>query len=172
MISHICATFLVLCQIHITDLQDYQTQFINQITKCTIEYNAMVDSPNRLPVMLVIAQSAFESDWGRSRFATEGNNYFGIREYNETEPHLHALENPSVMVKTYLTQCDSVNDYMELLTTHSIYKSFQTELHNQWFNDTININKLIDELDSYAENPNYKSKLKDIIDYLLTQPPQ
>ena len=172
MMSHICATFLVLCQIHITDLQDYQTQFINQITKCTVEYNAMVDSPNRLPVFLVIAQSAFESDWGRSRFAVEGNNYFGIREYNETEPHLHALENPNVMVKTYLTQCDSVNDYMELLTTHSIYESFQTELHNQWFNDTINIDKLIDELDSYAENPKYKSKLKDIIDYLLTQPPQ
>ena len=172
MISHICATFLVLCQIHLTDLQDYQTKFINQITKCAIEYNAMVDSPNRLPVFLVIAQSAFESDWGRSRFAREGNNYFGIREYNETEPHLHALENPSVMVKTYLTQCDSVNDYMELLTTHPIYESFQVELHNQWFNDIINIDELIDELDSYAENPNYKSKLKEIIDYLLTQPPQ
>ena len=27
--SHICATFLVLCQIHLTDLQDYQTKFIN-----------------------------------------------------------------------------------------------------------------------------------------------
>ena len=172
MMSHICATFLVLCQIHLTDLQDYQTRFINQITKCAIEYNAMVDSPNRLPVMLVIAQSAFESDWGRSRFAKEGNNYFGIWEYDETEPHLHALENPNVMVKTYLTQCDSVNDYMELLTTHPIYESFQVELHNQWFNDIININELIDELDSYAENPKYKSKLKDIIDYLLTQPPQ
>ena len=172
MISHICATFLVLCQIHLTDLQDYQTQFINQITKCAIEYNAMVDSPNRLPVFLVIAQSAFESNWGKSRFAVEGNNYFGIREYNETEPHLHALENKDVMVKTYLTQCDSVNHYMELLTTHTIYESFQTELFNQWFADDININKLIDELDSYAENPNYKSKLKEIIDYLLTQPQQ
>ena len=32
--------------------------------------------------------------------------------------------------------------------------------------------KLIDELDSYAENPDYKSKLKEIIGYLLTQPPQ
>ena len=172
MISHICATFLVLCQIHITDLQDYQTQFINQITKCSIEYNAMVDSPNRLPVFLVIAQSAFESDWGRSRFAVEGNNYFGIREYDKTEPHLHALENADIMVKQYLTQCDSVNHYMELLTTHTIYESFQTELFNQWFIDDININKLIDELDSYAENPDYKSILKDIIAYLLTQPPQ
>ena len=61
---------------------------------------------------------------------------------------------------------------MELLTTHTIYESFQTELFNQWFADDININKLIDELDSYAENPDYKSKLKEIIDYLLTQPPQ
>ena len=84
MMNHICATFLVLCQIHITDLQDHQTQFVNQITKCAIEYNSMVEAPNRLPVFLVIAQSAFESDWGRSRFAIEGNNYFGIREYTET----------------------------------------------------------------------------------------
>ena len=76
------------------------------------------------------------------------------------------------MVKTYLTQCDSVNHYMELLTEHKIYESFQTELFNQWFADDININKLIDELDSYAENPNYKSLLKGIISYLLTQPQQ
>ena len=172
MISHICATLLVLCQIHIVDLQDYQTRFINQITKCSIEYNAMVESSIRLPVFLVIAQSAFESNWGRSRFAVEGNNYFGISEYNETETHIHALENKDVMVKTYLTQCDSVNHYMELLTEHKIYESFQTELFNQWFADDININKLIDELDSYAENPNYKSLLKGIISYLLTQPQQ
>jgi Bax protein len=32
-----------------------------------------------LPPSLVLAQAAIESGWGRSRFAAEGNNVFGLR---------------------------------------------------------------------------------------------
>lgn len=38
----------------------------------------LLDRINVLPVSLVLAQGAFESFWGTSRFAREGNNLFGM----------------------------------------------------------------------------------------------
>ena len=32
---------------------------------------------------MIIGQAALESGWGKSRFATEGNNLFGIRTWKE-----------------------------------------------------------------------------------------
>ena len=66
-------------------------------------------------------------------------------------------------VKTYYTWCESVNDYMNLLLTSYHYKKFQKELINQWFTDTIEVNKLVDTLDLYAEDVYYKDKIKDVI---------
>ena len=34
---------------------------------------------DRIPINLVIAQAIHESNWGKSRFAVEGNNLFGIK---------------------------------------------------------------------------------------------
>ena len=50
----------------------------------------MIEPYYRLPVTLVVAQSILESNWGKSRFAVEGNNLFGIKEYDIYEPHMHA----------------------------------------------------------------------------------
>ena len=154
--KHICATFLVLCNTTIADLDSEKIKFIDEVKSCALHYNSLINIQERLPIYLVIAQGAFESDWGRSRFAVEGNNLFGVRAVSESEPHLHAQENEKVMVKTYLTKCDSVQDYMELLMTGKHYKRFQEEIINQWLLDEIDIDKLIDTLDNYAENPNYK----------------
>ena len=41
-----------------------------------------------MPKELIIAQAAIETGWGKSRFANEGNNLFGIRTWNIDEPHL------------------------------------------------------------------------------------
>lgn len=39
---------------------------------------SLLNAIDIIPVSLVLAQAAVESDWGRSRFAKEWNNYFGI----------------------------------------------------------------------------------------------
>ena len=52
---------------------------------------------------------------------------------------------------------------MELLLTSYHYEKFQKELENQWFNDEIDVNKLVDTLDLYAEDVYYKDKIKDVI---------
>jgi Bax protein len=120
----------------------------------------MIDEIDRIPIILVLAQAIHESDWGKSRFAREGNNLFGIRAL-EGEDFIRARSGKKV--KKYFTWCESVNDYMELLLTSYHYKEFQKELENQWFNDEIDVNKLVDTLDLYAEDVYYKDKIKDVI---------
>jgi flagellum-specific peptidoglycan hydrolase FlgJ len=39
-----------------------------------------------IPASVVIAQSAYESRWGNSELAVEGNNYFGIKAYHWSGP--------------------------------------------------------------------------------------
>ena len=56
--------------------EEYQERFISDIEGCLKAQNTII------PHDLVIAQGIVESDWGRSRFALEGNAIFGIRTYD------------------------------------------------------------------------------------------
>ena len=135
--KHICATLLLLCTPEIT----LENKFVNKVKECALEYNSMVEEQNRIPIILVLAQAVQESNWGKSRFAIQGNNLFGVRAVNG-------------------------EDYIDLLLTSKHYKKFQKELINQWFTDTIEVNKLVDTLDLYAEDVYYKDKIKDVIKYV------
>ena len=156
--KHICATLLLLCNPTLDT--DVENKFINHVKECALEYNSMSDEVDRIPIILVLAQSIHESDWGKSRFADEGNNLFIIRAVQD-ENFIRARSGKKV--KKYFTWCDSVNDYMELLLTSYHYEEFQKELINQWFMDEIDVNKLVDTLDLYAEDVYYKDKIKDVI---------
>ena len=48
---------------------------------------------DRIPIEIIVGQASLESDWGRSRFAIQGNNLYGMREYDLTEPHIKPLKN-------------------------------------------------------------------------------
>ena len=60
-----------------------------------------------IPTSLAIAQAAKETGWGTSRFALEGNNLYGMREYDLTEPHIKPLKNleANFGLKVYPTKC-------------------------------------------------------------------
>mgnify|MGYP003994998891 FL=1 len=64
------------------------TQFIRAMHKCINYINFTTPKHLRVPYEMIIGQAALESGWGTSRFATEGNNLFGIRTWKETSPHL------------------------------------------------------------------------------------
>ena len=152
--KHICATLLLLCTPEIT----LENKFVNKVKECALEYNSMVEEQNRIPIILVLAQAVQESNWGKSRFAIQGNNLFGVRAVNGEDYILSLRANKKV--KKYYTWCESVNDYMDLLLTGYHYKEFQEELINQWVTDEIDVNKLVDKLDLYAEDVYYRSKIK------------
>lgn len=154
--KHICATLLVLCS-----TPDIENKFIEEVKTCAIQYNSILPEPDRIPLSLVIAQAIHESNYGKSRFAKVAKNIFGIKAISGDEYVLSLRTGKKV--KKYYTWCESVEDYMELLLTSKHYKEFQKELINQWVVDTIEVNKLVDTLDLYAEDVYYKNKIKKLI---------
>ena len=157
--SHICATLLLLCYQPSLDLEHL---FVEEVKKCAIEYNAMIEPQDRIPIVLVIAQAIQETGYGTSRFYKEANNLFGIIAL-EGEDYIESLGFNKKKLRTYETKCDSVNHYMELLVTDINYKEFQEILVNQYVMDEINVNKLISSLYNYAEDQFYGRKLRRIV---------
>jgi Bax protein len=123
----------------------------------------MTFEPDRIPINLVLAQSIIESNWGKSRFAKKANNFFGMKAVEGEE---YILSKNGKKVKSYHTKCDSVNDYMELLSFGEPYEEFKEELLRQWTVDRMDIYATIEYLDNYAEDKKYKIKLKKIIKQL------
>ena len=158
--KHICATLLLLCY---NPAPDIDRNFINEITECALQTNATLLEQDRIPINLVVAQSILESDWGRSRFAQQGNNYFGIKAV-ENEDYI--LSYSGKKLKAYKTQCESVNDYIHLLSFGEPYKEFKDALIKQWVVDRIDTFAIIKYLYNYAEDENYQNKLTTILQQL------
>ena len=155
--KHICATLLLLCN---TLNGNLDLDFIEEVKVCALQYNAIVESPNRIPINLVLAQAILESNWGKSRFATSGKNLFGIKAVSGED---YIKSKNGKKMKRYYTWCDSVNDYMDLLAHGEPYKEFQEKLFHQWAVDNVDVYELVNHLDEYAEDKNYKEKVKELI---------
>ena len=76
-----------------------------------------------VPISLAIAQAALESAWGRSRFAREGNNLFGIWCYEPGCGLVPKRRNKGAKheVAAYPDVSGSVRDYIYSLNSHSAY---------------------------------------------------
>ena len=85
--------------------------------------SALLERVDALPVSLALAQAANESAWGKSRFAREGNNLFGIWTYDETKgmvPRKRAAGKRH-LVRRFDTEAESVRYYMHTLNSHPAY---------------------------------------------------
>jgi len=135
--------------------EDYQERFVNTIKACLKAHNSV--SETFIPESLVIAQGVIESNWGRSRFATEGNALFGIRTYNLDIPHMKPLNNlhANFGVKIYESDCDSVSDYLILLETSHHYEGLRQTLTYE--NHTMK--DIVYSLKVYSENSEYPQLL-------------
>jgi len=80
-----------------------------------------------LPPSLVLAQAANESNWGRSRFAKDFNNYFGLWCFSKgcgTVPR-NRDEGATHEVATFGSLKDSVNYYILNLNRNHAYKKLR-----------------------------------------------
>jgi uncharacterized FlgJ-related protein len=60
----------------------------------------------------ILALSALESSWGQSRFATSGNNYFGMHAPVPGQTGtMSALDDPSVKMATFANFSDSATAF-------------------------------------------------------------
>ncbi|WP_025674507.1 glucosaminidase domain-containing protein [Salinivibrio socompensis] len=91
------------------------------------DWMALIQRVDMIPPSLVLAQAANESAWGISRFAREGNNYFGqwcfskgcgLVPKQRTEGEIHevaAFGNPQASVESYINN----------LNTHAAYQGLR-----------------------------------------------
>ncbi|MFQ5355553.1 MAG: glucosaminidase domain-containing protein [Mariprofundaceae bacterium] len=80
-----------------------------------------------VPVELALAQAANESSWGRSRFAREGNNYFGQWCYSKgcgLVPR-ERKEGAGHEVAAYASANESVRNYIHNLNTTRAYSKLR-----------------------------------------------
>jgi len=158
--SHICATLLLLC--YQPNIIDFEHQFVEEVKQCAIEYNAMIEPHDRIPIVLVIAQAIQETGYGTSRFYKEANNLFGIIAL-EGEDYIVSLKDEDRKLRRYDTKCDSVNHYMNMLVTDINYTELQEILIYQYITDEIDVDALISSLCNYAEDQFYGRKLRKIV---------
>jgi Bax protein len=119
-----------------------------------------------IPNSLIIAQAVNESNWGRSRFAVYGNNYFGQQCYTpgcgivpKKRPASSKME-----VRKFKDLYDSVKNYVLNLDTNARYRDFRklrADLRKE--NRKLDSLKLTPGLKGYAERTNYAQSIQNII---------
>jgi Bax protein len=136
-------------------------EFISSLTNCINYLNFNIPRRERINTELIIAQAVVESDYGKSRFAREGNNLFGIRVWSK-EGMLPLLQ-PSTIdwrVRVFKSKCESVKYYIEILNTKRVYAEFRRvrEL-------TLNRNPIAmaRTLDNFSTNKEYEKHVIEVI---------
>ena len=120
-----------------------------------------------VPISLAIAQAAIESGWGTSRFAQEGNAYFGQKiigiKVDGIRPN--DSENPLIKVRIFENLNDSVKAYLNNLNTHFAYKNFRKSRNElRSFGRTLEGEVLANQLKKYSELGNeYINNVQEII---------
>ncbi len=91
------------------------------------DWHALLARVDIIPPSLVIAQAANESAWGRSRFAVEGNNYFGQHCYSKGCGIVPKRRNPGsrMEVRRFSSVQASVASYIHNLNTHRPYQALR-----------------------------------------------
>ena len=166
MFKELCATLFLLCNPLLNGFTfnydgNPQDQFVQGIAECTVLNNAVIEPRYRVVVAISVAQAILESDWGRSRFAVEGNNYYGIIETDDTEPHMKS-QNSNVLLKKYKNRCESVADYIALLNASSAFVEYRDLRLQQYISDNVDVFLIIETLKNYAIDPEYTEKLRTI----------
>ena len=120
-----------------------------------------------IPPSIALAQAAYESGWGTSRFAMEGNSLFGVRTWQKGKGMvpLERDEQSNFEVKSFKIIRASISAYKKNLNTHASYKEFR-EARAEQRNKKSKISglELAKFLDKYSEiGYEYADRLKKII---------
>jgi len=157
----ICKTLLICLSFN--PVMDYtnNNEFIEDVRACTIHLNSMYPEDERVPVDLVIAQTIHESEWGRSRFAVEGNNLLGIRTFDPADDQIKPMNKPNASwgLRIFETKCESISYYIELLNNSHHYNEFREERLSQYISDIVDLERLAKTLAIYAEDVYYTQKI-------------
>lgn len=99
----------------------------------------------KLPIEIAVAQAALETDWGRHKPALKRKNFFGLTRKDGTYMRFESAE-------------DSIRSYVKSLSGNGTYSDLRKKLEI-----TDHPEKLVEELDRYAEDEDYVPKLKSMV---------
>jgi Bax protein len=136
-------------------------EFISSLTTCINYLNFDIPRRQRINTELIIAQAIVESDYGRSRFAREGHNLFGIRVWSK-EGMLPFKQPESIdwRVRVFKNKCESVKYYIEILNTKKVYAEFRRVREITINRDPIAMAKT---LDNFSTNKEYEKHVIEVI---------
>ena len=136
-----------------------------------VKNNNITELKNRvdiIPISLAIAQAAIESGWGTSRFALEGNAFFGQKIIGSNVNGIKPIknQNPYIKVRTFNTLKDSVNAYAKSLNTHKAYQTFrQVRKEKRSLSQALEGSNLVNTLRKYSElGEEYTEQVQSIIE--------
>ena len=150
--------FIIEKKIKSNDLNVLEAAILKKLfNEYKVKNNDLAELKKRIdivPVSLAIAQAAIESGWGTSRFAQEGNAYFGQKiigiKADGIKPS--GSENPLIKVRIFENLNDSVEAYLNNLNTHFAYKNFRKSRNElRSLGKTLEGKILSNELKKYSE---------------------
>ncbi len=143
---------------------DYMTQVYGVASGDIGELLRRVDV---VPVALALAQSAIESGWGTSRFARHGNAVFGQKSWNSHAglvPRNRDIDKTHV-VRSFQDLKAAVVAYVCNLNRHPAYAAFRDlRARLRAREEPLDSHALATTLDHYAEEPDYISHVRTVID--------
>ncbi|EAU53660.1 glucosaminidase domain-containing protein [Mariprofundus ferrooxydans] len=95
-------------------------------------WETLLSRVDEVPLEMALVQAANESAWGQSRFAREGNNYYGQWCYQKgcgLVPNQRA-EGASHEVRRFASMEASVRAYMQNINTTAAYAEFRSIRHS------------------------------------------
>ncbi len=115
---------------------------------------------NIIPISLLLAQAAIESNWGSSRFALQGNNLYGIWTYkNEGLVPLNRDPGEKHKVAKYSSILEATRNYIYNLNVGWAYEAFRDA--RLVSDDPIFLSQF---LEKYSQlGPLYSKKIREII---------
>jgi len=142
-------------------------EFVSSLTTCINYLNFDIPRRQRINTELIIAQAIVESDYGRSRFAREGHNLFGIRVWSK-EGMLPLKQPDSIdwRVRVFKNKCESVKYYIEILNTKRVYAEFRRVREITVNRDPIAMAKT---LDNFSTNKQYEKHVIEVIKNLRNE---
>ena len=147
-------------------------EFIEKLETCINYLNFKLHRYERIPKELIIAQAVLESNYGKSRFAIQGNNIFGIRTWNLESPHIKPFDtkDQTFGIKVFKTKCSCVSYYIYILNNNSAFSEFRIQRKKMLDNNRVNVIKLVDYISKFATDTEYVSKVKRTILELRKNP--
>ena len=142
----------------------YETneQFIKELQSCINFINLGLHKYERIPTELIIAQAVLESNYGKSRFAKQGNNLFGIRTWNLKEKHIKPFDtnDQTFGIKVFESKCSCVRYYIKILNNSAAFADFRKMRKKMLDNNYINVLSLTNYISKFATDKDYVAKVK------------